>query len=125
MRPLSSAEISRMESTTTASFPDLCTVDILSTSRNSFGEEVRTFTSGSQISCGFELVGGVEDRTNGLIVIHTRAMFNLPLGTTISIKDRITLKRRYNQTVNLQYEVVSEPVKNLDCIRVECAFVGV
>jgi len=125
MRPLSSAEIGRMVNNTASSFPDACTVDVLSTTRNSFGEEVRTFTSGSQISCGFELVGGVEDRSEGLVVTQTRAWFSLPLGTSISIKDRITLKKRYDQAVNHQFEVVSEPLKNLDCVRVECVFVGV
>ena len=125
MRPLSSPELDRMIVATTRSFPDLCTVDTLSVTRNSYGEEVSVYTPGAQISCGFELVGGAEAPKDELVVTVTRAFFSLPIDTVITLKDRITLQKRYNKTVSYQFDVVSEPVKNLDCVRVECVFVGV
>lgn len=125
MRPLSSAEIDRMISTAASSFSDLCTVGVPSVTRNDFGEEVSTFTAGSPIPCRFELVGGSEESKGGLIVTKTRAYFSLPIDTNVSIRDCLTLTKCYGKSVNHRFEVVSEPVKNLDCIRVECVYVGV
>lgn len=125
MRPLTSTELNRIVSHSADSFSDSCTVDTKTVTRNSFGEEVATFTSGSQIPCGFELVGGEETSIEELIFTKTKGVFRLPMDTVITIEDRITLKSRYNQTVNYTFEVVTEPVKNLDCIRVEGIFIGV
>jgi len=125
MRPLSSGEINRIIShTQSGSFSDTCTIDVKSVTRDSYGAETATYTAGSQISCGFELLGGSEAPVQELVVTQTRGVFRLPITSAISIEDRITLKKRYNQSVNYVFEVVSEPVKNLDCIRAECVLVG-
>lgn len=124
MRKLKDAEINRMIDHSAFSFSDTCTIDTKTVTRNDFGEEIATFTSGDDIYCGFELVGGKETQKGELIVTNTQAKFRLPITTTVSIEDRITLKERYNQTVSYTFEIVSEPVKNLDCIVVDAIYIG-
>lgn len=116
MRMITVGEISRMVTNTAFSFSDTCTLNIKSVSRNEFGEEEPTYSSGSNISCGFELVGGDEAHTETIITLGTVGKFRLPIDSVISFEDRITLTKRYDKTVSYIFEVISEPVKNLDCI---------
>ena len=120
MAILRTGEITRMiNNTASSSFTDTCTLDIKSVTRNEFGEEEATYTSGSIISCGFEWLSGTEAVKGELIPTQSKGKFRLPITSVISIEDRITLINRYNQTENLIFNVVSEPLKNLDCLLVE------
>lgn len=122
MRKIKSAEANRMISNTAKSFPDRCTIDIKGITRNTFGEEINGFVSGSQIDCGFELEGG-NTKKKELIVTGTRGVFRLPIDSVVTIEDRLTLIKRYNKTVSYTFDVISEPIKNLDCVSVTAEYV--
>lgn len=125
MRKANSAEITRLIKNTESSFHDTCTIDTKSMTRNGYGEEVAVYTSGSTIACDFALSGGDENKSNDLIVTKTKGTIRLPIETVVTIVDRITLTNHFGKTVTYHFEVISEPVKNIDCLKVDVVFIGV
>jgi hypothetical protein len=126
MRAFNSVELARMQANTIQSFQDICTIDTLSVTRNPLGEELKTYTSSSDIVCGFEMVGGDEQSKNQLIITQTKAIVKLPVTQNPTIKDRITIKKINGVSITpIQFEITSEAIRAVDSIRIDLIKVGV
>ena len=91
-------------------YNDTCIVQTLSTTRDSTGAVLNTYPDGSAISCGFEPKGGTERKAADGTAVITDATVRVPIGTTITAKDRVKITKRHGTSITaLVFGVASEP----------------
>jgi hypothetical protein len=86
-------DLARFGSVQESSFFDSCTVNTVSTSKDSYGELIKTYTAGSPIQCSFTIGSANEKFKDALTVNDEVATIYLPLGTSINNTATITLTR--------------------------------
>lgn len=105
----SSDELSRMETAQEAHMMDTVTRLVWSMAADSLNAQVPTWTTGISIPCGLDMTGGNEQRDGGRIMVQWDARIRLALGTTLDLRDRFRVSKRFGQAVlnGTVYEIVS------------------
>ena len=69
---------------------------------------VPAWTAEPAIACGLEMANGKRQRKAELTAIAWDARIRLPIGTTLDVRDRIKLIKKYGETVTaITYELMS------------------
>ena len=100
-----------MRADQTSHYNDTCVIQTLSTARDTTGAVIPTYTDGSAISCGFEPTGGTERKAADGTAVITDATVRVPIGTTVTAKDRVKITKRHGTTLGtaLVFGLASEP----------------
>ena len=96
----SSAELTGLRTAHTDHYNDTCQIGTLSESQDTFGYPAPTYSYGSAIECGFDPTGGREREANDKTVLRSDAQLRLPIGTTVSQKDRVKVISRHGATLS-------------------------
>lgn len=107
---LASAELTRLRSDYEATLLDRCKVGTVSTTQDELGQPVESWSYGSEIACGLQMVGGrgSELRTADGTVVVADAVLRLPFGTAVAAAGSIQVTKRCGVTlaVALTYGVL-------------------
>ena len=99
---LTAADLVIMRAAQTQSLMDTCVVQTQSVTVDTYGQGIETFTDGSAIACRFvpsnRVAASEVNRTTSTITI-TPATVRLPLGTTVTPKDRVKITKRFGETL--------------------------
>ena len=113
-----SAELSCLRADYAATLPDTCQLGTRSTSQNSIGEPVPSFSYGVAVACALQqdaTKGGQrrEYTTADGVVVRADALLRLPSGTTLAAESVVKVTHRYGValTTALSYEVVGVPAE--------------
>ena len=120
MSTLSTVELTQMRADQANHYNDTCVIQTLSTARDTTGAVLPTYTDGSAISCGFEPTGGTERKAAGGTAVITDATVRLPIGTTVTAKDRVKITKRHGTSITaLVFGVAGEPQRGPSGLVVE------
>lgn len=116
MRKINNYEVERMTSTTIESFSDTCTVHTPTITSNSLGEQSKTWSSTSNVACGFNPSNTYKTIRGEVITLDCDAILRLPLSQSISVEKEITVNsNRYKiQGVTTGKTVKIVPLKRVD-----------
>lgn len=89
---------------------DTCQVLVYSSADDAYNNPSPTYTPGSAISCGVELVGPDEVQESGEVPVID-ARIRLPINTTIDARDRIRVTHRYGEDVTDEDYEIEGPVQ--------------
>lgn len=108
MTTINSFSRSRIKNIQLNSFNDKCTVDVYSSGSNSYGEIVKTYTSGSEIACGYKYNAGAKSYGEAETRKQYSAIFRIDENTDITTNDKITIKKISGSAITpVQYLVVA------------------
>lgn len=115
-----SSELTAMRSAQTGHMMDSCKISVQSTTADSFGQLVESWTDGSEIDCGLDMRPSSERRGAEYTATEYDAVLRLALTTTINSKDRVSITKRFGEALStaLVYEVVSPIQRGPSGIRV-------
>lgn len=123
MRAFTTGELSQMQGTQEGAMQDRCKILSYSSSADSYGNPSASYTAGSEITCGLELVNPDEVQESGEVPVID-AVLRVALGTTIDERDRVQVTQRYGSTITAQtYEVVGPVRRGPSGLRVGLALV--
>lgn len=102
------------------SLHDSCKLQTASKSVDSFGQELITYTDGSEIKCGLEMKPGNEVHGRDKTTVIYDAILRLAHGTAIGEQNKVKITKRNGETltVPLIFEIVSPPQTGISGIRV-------
>lgn len=111
MNKFTSDELSRLQSTQTEAMQDTAAIGVYSMTRDAYGAEIASYTYGSDLFCGYDPTGGLETRRATMTPLKVSATVRLPIGTTISRRDRIKIKKRFGVAISPEIilSIISEP----------------
>jgi head-tail adaptor len=100
---------------------DTCVVQAWSGTANAYSELIETYTDGSAIACRFVPDSGTESRRANMTQVIMPALVRLPLGTTVTAKDRIKVTKRFGTTLAtpLVFGVDDAGISGATCVTVK------
>lgn len=116
MRKLNSYDASRMAANATESLNDICSIHTPSKTMSSLGEQITTWATATNISCGFNPSNAYKSIRGEVITLDCDAILRLPLSQNISIEQEITVNsNRYKiQGITTGRTVKIVPLKRVD-----------
>lgn len=94
------AELAGMRTAQTGHMLDTCYINVYSRSFNSYGEPVEVWSSPlTTTECGLDMRPGRETPGEDYTSLAYDATVRLPIDTTIDVKDRITVIKRFGETL--------------------------
>jgi hypothetical protein len=96
----SAGDLDFMRDIQTDHMMDTCIIQTYSSSQNSYGEEVITYTDGSAISCGLDMRPGNERHSAEYTASEYDATVRLPITTVPDMRDRIKITKRFDETLS-------------------------
>lgn len=111
MNKFTADELAHMQATQTGAMQDTCSIGVYSMTRDSYGAEIAVYTYGADLFCGYDPTGGRESRRATMTPLDVSATVRLPIGTSISRRDRIKIKKRFGVAISpeIVLSIVSEP----------------
>lgn len=102
-------ELDGMQAAQEAAMMDEVARLVWSSAKDAINADVPTWTAGATLICGLDMTGGSEQRDGGRIMVRWDARLRLPLGTTLDLRDRFMVKKRFGRASlsGLVYEIVS------------------
>jgi len=91
---------------------------IRSESANSYGEPIVTYKEGESTNCGIEFQTHREAHSPEMTIVTYDAILRLPIGYTISEKDRFKLTSYRHDVYEMVFEVATPVQKGISCNRV-------
>jgi head-tail adaptor len=80
---------------------DTCDIQAISTTTDSFGQVVESWPSdASDIACGLDMRPGAERHGADKTVVEYDATVRLPIGTTVDLRSRIRVTKRFNESLS-------------------------
>lgn len=119
MRPLSTAELTRMRDTQDDAMGDTCQIGTLTeTTTNGYTSEAYSY--GSALTCGFDASEDGE-ATDGTQTGITSAKIRLPLATTVANTSRIRITHRNGAALATaqDYSVIGDPRRGPTCLTLD------
>jgi hypothetical protein len=106
---MNARELSRLKAIQQQYLIDSCTVDVYSSGSSEYSDITESvWTSGCQISCGYQPNPGNKLYNQNAVLQSYNAVFRIPEDTTITSDDKITLTKISGCSVNpIQYQIVS------------------
>lgn len=103
----STIELNGMRETQEAHMMDTCVIyRVVSRSKNSRGETVKTFDSGTTSICGLQMVPLAKEFGDGLVETNIDAILRLPLTEKVKPDDEIEITSRFGEEITpKRYEV--------------------
>jgi len=89
MRPINNAEKLRLQKAQTDSMMDVCQIGVYGESSDSYGDLIKTWTYGSNVKCGVEILNGYEKIDGVMVYTGVLCRVRLPIDTVISPQDKI------------------------------------
>jgi len=108
----STLDLSGMQAAQDNHMMDTCTIDRYTDGgTDPYGAPTPTWVSDDPIACGFH-VFKVDEVLGQTKVAIAAAQVRLPIGTTLDLKDRITITKRHGVAVdNVSYAIAGDPVR--------------
>jgi hypothetical protein len=101
MRILSTTEINKLKETQESTLFDTCTINSAVVSgEDSYGQEVINYVH-SDVSCGFNFNGGIENSKGQIVELDYDALVRFPKVTVINPSDTITFEAEEYEVVGL------------------------
>lgn len=103
----SASRIARLQE---SSMVDECRINQYSETSDSYGDIVKSWTSGSSSGssiCGVQTNQGSKTYPHDDIVIKWDALIRLPLSTLVDERDTITVTKQNNQTISDTYTIIN------------------
>lgn len=98
---------------------DSCVIQTHSATYDTFGQEILSYTDGSEIRCGLDMRPGSERHGQDETVLTYDATLRLPITTTLTEKDRIKVTKRFGEDwTDLVFEVVGVLQRGASGLRV-------
>lgn len=120
MRHFTPTELERMRATQQNAMQDECAVLAYSSVPDAYGNPVATYTAGSGIPCGVELLRPSERQASGEVP-RIDLRLRLPLETVFDPRDRIRVIYRYGAAVTQEdYDIVGPSKRGPSGLVVEC-----
>jgi hypothetical protein len=89
-----------MRTAQTGHMLDTCYINVYSRTFNSYGEPVEVWSSPlTTTACGLDMRPGSETPGEDYTSLAYDATVRLPIGTTIDTRDRITVTKRFGETL--------------------------
>jgi head-tail adaptor len=103
----SSSELATMRSAQTGHMLDTCVIQTYGRTINSFGEPVETWTDAvGTTACGLDMRPGSETWGADKTVVTYDATLRMPITTTIDVKDRVKITKRFDEAITaVVYEI--------------------
>jgi len=124
----SASELANMRTAQDGHMMDTGYIQRRSAAADSFGEMVETFTEdATAILLGLDMRPGSERHGTDMTVTTYDATARLPIGTSIDVKDKIRVTKRFGETLGtaLLYEVSAPVRRGPSGVRVELRKVNV
>ena len=89
---------------------DTCLINSSASTTDTYGDIIRTWTSGSSSAssiCGVAINSGGKKYGDGEIIQSNDIKIRLPLSTTVDALDTITLTRRNNTVITETYSILN------------------
>lgn len=100
---------------------DTCTVDAYTELAGELNEPEVTYTAGAATPCRFRATSGMVNIVPDFGLAGVDAMLRLPLGTTITNRDRVTVTHRYGIALAepQTYSVAGDPAPGIASLEVK------
>jgi hypothetical protein len=94
MRAISSGELTRLVSTADDSFNDTCDIHVPSIVQTALAEQEKTFSTTSDVACGFNVLSGTAEKTyrGQVTTMDADALLRLPLDQAYEQKYEVTVR---------------------------------
>lgn len=111
MRPFTSDELDRMQSTQEGAMQGTCNILVYSSMTDDYGNPKAVYTAGGDVECGLEHVQPKEAQDTGEVPMID-ARLRLPIDTEIDERDRIQVTHRFGEELDSpQVFEIAGPVK--------------
>lgn len=103
-------DLTSMRDMQDAHMMDTGNVQPVSVTGDTFGQQVETWpTNNASIACGLDMRPGIERHGIDKTVIEYDATVRLPIATTIDLRDRFRVTKRFNETLStaLVFEIIA------------------
>jgi len=123
---ISANDLTGLRADQTDALWDTCIVQAWSGTANAYGELVETYTDGSAMACRFVASSGSESHKANMTTVTMPALVRLPLGTTVTAKDRVKITKRFGETLAtaLVFGVEDDGIAGATCVTVKLKDVG-
>ena len=103
----STIELTGMREVQEAHMMDTCVIyRVTQRTKNSRGESVKTFDTGTESICGLQMEPLGKDYGDSFIEANIDAILRLPLGTEVTPDDEIEITKRFGESITpRRYEV--------------------
>lgn len=100
-------------------FKDTCVIKVITYSVDSYREITDSATDSAATACQLIYQPGTEMKDGDNITLAYDASIRLPIGTTISAKDRVSITHRYGTALGttILFEVLSPPRTTTLCVQ--------
>jgi hypothetical protein len=94
MRAISSAELTRLTDTAEDSFNDTCDIHVPIIVLTALGTQQKSYTTTSNVACGFDVRSGAAEKTYGgqVTTFDADALLRLPLAQDFEHKYEVTIR---------------------------------
>jgi hypothetical protein len=94
MRAISSGELERLVATGEESFNDLCDIHVPSIVQTELGTQEKSYTTTSNVACGFNVLSGTAEKTyrGQVTTMDADALLRLPLDQDYEAKYEVTVR---------------------------------
>jgi head-tail adaptor len=108
----SSSELANMRSAQTGHMLDTCLIQTYGRTINSFGEPAETWTDAvGTTACGLDMRPGSETWGADKTVVTYDATLRMPIPTTIDVKDRVKVTKRFDEAITAQVYEIYGPIQ--------------
>jgi len=116
-----SDELSGFRTAQTDHMMDTCVIQAYSSTQNSYGEEVVTYTDGTALACGLDMRPGNERHSTQYTTTEYDATIRLPIATAPDVRDRIKITKRFGETLStvLVFEITGPIQRGPSGIRMQ------
>jgi hypothetical protein len=118
MKPISLQEIWSFGKTASESFNGKCKVLTPTVSTDSLGDIINTWTTGIEVACGLQFIGGKEVKGE-MTVLPFDAKLRLPFNTVVESNCKILMTEYLLSPYAETFEIVSEPRYGVSCITLD------
>jgi hypothetical protein len=101
------SNLARFQTVQEAAFFDNCKIQVFTSGSDTFGDILKTYTSGSEIACSVGIQGGTKNYKDGTIQATNEVLIHVPISTVVSNQDRILITKRLGATANTAYQILS------------------
>ncbi len=121
MRYFTTGELTRLQGVQDGHMQDTCIISVYSSTPDDWNNPDPTYTAGSAIACGVEQVSPDEVQQSGQVP-EIDATIRLPIGTTITPEDTVTITHRYGVALspNEIYNVIGPVRRGPSGVRAGC-----
>lgn len=99
-------DISKFSSAQISAFFDKCKIKTLSLTIDSYGENIKSYSTGNEIACSVAVLGGNKKFTDETVQNINEITIQVPITTTVTASDNILITNRNGTACNDEYSII-------------------